>query len=138
MAERIQFTKAVNRILVPCLLELGFGVKGDTDPRVWKEGCYFTRVQNGRQQWILFGRVVSGHQLGWNIGREREAGGSEYMEYTNYGLASSDLVYQTQAELDQLLHRLARFAREEMSAWYGAKEPTRAGVEGSSGRPTSG
>ncbi len=120
MSERIQFTKSVNRVLVPCLLELGFTVEGEGNPRIWKEGCLFKRVRNGRHHAILFGRVVSGHALGWNIICEVADGKCDYMDFTKYGLTLAKLAYQTQAELDEVLEGLARFARNEMAAWYDA------------------
>lgn|SRR5262249_38487674 len=114
---KVSIERAVVRLLVPHLRDLGFTVESADGEKAWQHGrCDFKRVRNGREQWIGVGRHKFGHALGINVGRETQEGSYEYMD-TRAQLPREVLQYETQEELELVVERLRQFIGDDVLAW---------------------
>ena len=126
MTERVQVTKAVNRILWPELRALGFRFQFPEDGDTWKEGRGLIREgAHGRAQGLLIGRDKFGHLFGLNVARQLPDGTWDYLDASRVGLSRDVLSYETQAQVEAVLRRILEVMATAIVPWLDQEPPTR-------------
>ncbi len=122
--ERVRLTAAVNRILWPRLLALGFHFQIPEDGPKWKEGRGIARVgPHGRHQGLFLGRDKFGNRFGVLLARQLLDGSYEYLKAEAIGLSTSSLSYTTQAQAEQVLERVAGAIESGGCRWLDEDPP---------------
>ena len=122
----IRLTASINRILWPRLQALGFHLKFPEDGPRWKERGSIVRTGiGGRQQSLYMGRDRFGGRFGILVARELSEGW-DYLDLRKIGLTGTVLSYQTQAELEEVLERVANAIETHVIPWLDEAPATRA------------
>lgn len=125
MTERIRLTPVVNRLLWPQLRELGFRFHDPEEGDKWKEGRSLVRTSGkGREQFLLLGRDKFGHQFGINVSRQLANGSVDWLDVGKVGLSRQSLSYQTQAEAEAVLQRIAAAMKSRIIPWLDEDPPS--------------
>ena len=121
---KIRVTTAVNRILWPRLVALGFRLHFADDGPRWAEGSAIARTgTNGQAQGLLMGRDKFGHRFGLNVSKQLPDGTIERLDLKKVGIPYSSLTYATQDELDGVLRRLADAFEAVIVPWLDEQPP---------------
>ena len=125
MTERIRLTPVVNRLLWPQLRELGFRFHDPEEGDTWKEGrCIVRTSGKGREQFLLLGRDKFGHKLGINVSRLLPNGSVDWLDVAKVGLSQQSLSYQTQAEAEAVIQRIAAAIQSQIIPWLEEDPPS--------------
>lgn len=118
----MDIARTIQRVVVPVLTMKGFGIiSRDLEPVArWKDGSWFQRLRDGRDQTIVISRDKFGHVLGLNIGAQRRDGSYEYMRWHDLGLDPQSLKYEDQATLDRAVRQVLSFIEHAALPWLDA------------------
>ncbi|MBN2086388.1 MAG: hypothetical protein JW748_14305 [Anaerolineales bacterium] len=114
-ARKIRVGAAVRKILVPFLVQAGFGIDGGGG---WSEGKYLKRRKNKAEQTVLIGRDKFGYRLSVLAARIPDSDKCEFFNLRTIGIRSDSLAYKTQAELEAACVRWCELIERHIFPWW--------------------
>jgi tetratricopeptide (TPR) repeat protein len=115
---RVNLTTAVNKILFPRLVQLGFRLKSDVGASKWKEGSMLFRTNAaGNEGAVQIGRDKFGNRFSVSVARSSSAGKWTYLDLRQVGLPDEALRYLNQPEANAVLERVAAAFEGPILGW---------------------